>query len=109
MDITYTVITVVIAIIFISIRQVNEYQRGVMFTIGKYSGTKNPGWRLVIPIFQRMVKVDIRIKAVDVPNQKAITRDNISVDVNAVIYYKVTDAAKAFIAVQNFQHAVSFS
>ncbi len=89
------------------IKQVNEYERGVMFTLGKYSGTKMPGWRLVIPIFQAMKKVDIRIKAVDVPDQEALTKDNISVQINAVIYYKVSDAAKAIIQVENFYYATS--
>jgi len=78
-----------------------------MLTMGRYTGTKNPGWRLVIPVFQKMIRIDIRVKAVDVPDQKAITKDNISVAVNAVIYYKVADASKAFIAVEDFRHAVS--
>jgi len=95
------------ALLLSSLRQVNQYERGVMFTMGRFTSMKNPGWRLVIPIFQRMVKVDIRTKAVDVPDQKAITRDNISVRVNAVIYYKVSDAAKAVIEVENFYYAVS--
>ena len=96
-----------IVLIIISIRQVNQYQRGVMFTIGKYTGTKNPGWRLVIPIFQKMVRVDIRTKVVDVPDQDAITKDNISIRINAVIYYKINDAAKSVIEVENFYFAVS--
>lgn len=66
-----------------------------------------PGWRLVIPIFQSYQKVDIRTKAVDVPDQNAITRDNVSVRVNAVIYYKVSDAAKAVLEVEDFKHAIS--
>lgn len=107
MDIFYWIIGVVLFIILISIRQINQYQRGVMFTLGKYTGTKEPGWRLVVPIFQMMKKVDIRVKAVDVPNQEAITKDNISVTINAVIYYKVSDSAKAVIEVENFRHAVS--
>lgn len=90
-----------------SIKQINQYQRGVMFSLGKYTGTKNPGWRIVIPVFQSMRKVDIRVKAVDVPDQEAITKDNISVKVNAVIYYKVSDAAKAIIEVEDFRYAVS--
>lgn len=96
---------VVFFVVFI--RQVNEYQRGVMFTLGKFSGVKQPGWRLVIPVFQQMYKVDIRVKAVDVPDQEAITYDNISISINAVIYYKVSDAAKAVIEVENFFYAVS--
>lgn len=103
----FGVITFLVAILIISVKQVIEYQRGVMFTMGKFSGVKEPGWRIVIPIFQRMVKVDMRIKAVDVPDQKAITKDNISVSVNAVIYYRVSDAKKAILQVENFFHAVS--
>lgn len=75
--------------------------------MGRYTGIKNPGWRMIIPIFQRMIKIDMRVKAVDVPNQKAITKDNISVNVNAVIYYKVRDAEKAVLEVEDFFHAVS--
>jgi len=101
----YLVIIVVLAVSFI--RQVNEYERGVMFEMGRFKTVKGPGWRLVIPIFQRMRKVDIRVKAVDVPDQKAITKDNISVGVNAVIYYKVANAEKAIIQVENYFHAVS--
>lgn len=78
-----------------------------MFTMGRFTGIKEPGWRLVIPIFQSMAKVDMRVKAVDVPDQKAITRDNISVSVNAVIYYNVSDASKAILEVENFFYAVS--
>ncbi|MBU0706213.1 slipin family protein [Patescibacteria group bacterium] len=98
---------IVIVILIISIRQVNEYQRGVMFTLGKYTGMKNPGWRIVWPIIQKMVRVDLRTKVVDVPDQEAITKDNISVRINAVIYYKVSDAAKSIIEVENFYFAVS--
>lgn len=96
-----------IFIILISIKQINQYQRGVRFSLGRYSGIMNPGWRLVIPVFQSFQKVDMRIKAVDVPDQEAITRDNISVRVNAVIYYKVRDAEKAIIEVENYFYAVS--
>lgn len=105
--ISYPIVFVVGIILLISIRQINEYQRGVMFTLGKYTGTKMPGWRLVIPIFQQMRKVDIRVKAVDVPDQEAITKDNVSVRINAVIYYKVSNAEKSIIAVENFYYAIS--
>jgi len=97
----------IIVIAIIILRQVNQYERGVMFTLGKFTGVREPGWRVVIPIFQFMKKVDMRVKAVDVPDQKAITKDNISVTVNAVIYYKVADASKAIIEVENFRFAVS--
>lgn len=97
----------IIVIVLISIRQVNEYQRGVKFSLGKYTKTVRPGWRLVVPVFQSMTKVDMRVKAVDVPFQEAITKDNISAKINAVIYYKVADAAKAVLEVERFRHAVS--
>jgi Membrane protease subunits, stomatin/prohibitin h omologs len=100
-------LVLILFIILISIRQINEYQRGVKFQLGKYVKTLNPGWRLIIPVIQSMHKVDIRVKAVDVPDQEAITRDNISARINAVIYYKVKDAGKAIIEVENFRHAVS--
>ncbi len=105
--ITYGVIAFFI-IILISIREVKQYERGVKFTLGKYTGeVVMPGWRIVLPIFQKMVKVDIRVKAVDVPDQETITSDNISISINAVIYYKVSDAAKAVIEVENFYYAIS--
>lgn len=103
----YPIIIVVGVLLLISIRQVNQYQRGVMFTLGKYTGTKQPGWRLVIPIFQQMRRVDIRTKAVDVPDQEAITKDNVSIHINAVIYYKVSAADKSIIEVENFYYAIS--
>jgi regulator of protease activity HflC (stomatin/prohibitin superfamily) len=103
----YPIIVIVVVLVLSSLRQINQYERGVMFTMGRYAGMKNPGWRIVWPVFQSMKKVDMRIKAVDVPDQEAITKDNISVKVNAVIYYKVADAAKVVIEVENFYYAVS--
>lgn len=100
-------IGIVLFVVLISLRQINQYQRGVMFTMGRFTGIKNPGWRLVVPVFQQMTKVDIRVKAVDVPDQKAITKDNISVTVNAVIYYNVSDASKAVLNVESFYYAMS--
>ncbi|MDO8512959.1 MAG: slipin family protein [bacterium] len=94
-------------IILISIRQVNQYERALKFTLGKYSSTSNPGWRLVWPIFQSMRKIDIRVKAVDVPTQLAITRDNVSANISAVIYYKVSSPEKAVLEVEDFFYAVS--
>lgn len=96
-----------VAIAAAILRQVNQYEGGVMFTMGRFVGVKQPGWRIVVPIFQSMHRVDLRVKAVDVPEQKAITKDNIAVGVNAVIYYKVADAAKAVLEVENFEYAMS--
>ncbi len=88
------------------IRQIDQYERGIVFTMGKYKRMWDPGWHLLIPVFQKLVKVDIRVKAVDVPDQEAITKDNIPIRINAVIYFRVSDAAKAVIAVENFMYAV---
>ncbi|OGJ58363.1 hypothetical protein A2881_04885 [Candidatus Peribacteria bacterium RIFCSPHIGHO2_01_FULL_55_13] len=96
-----------LVIILSFIRQVNQYERGIVFTMGKYSRMWDPGWHLIIPIFQRLEKVDIRVKAVDVPDQEAITKDNIPIKINAVIYYKISDASKAVIEVENYFFAVS--
>lgn len=96
---------VLLAIIII--RQVDQYERGVMLTMGRYTGTMEPGWRIVIPVFQRMIKVDVRVAVIDVPDQDAITRDNISVNVNAVVYYKVKDARAAVIEISDFRYAIS--
>lgn len=101
------ILIVIVVLILAFLKQVNQYERGVVFTMGRYSYVMNPGWRLLIPVFQSFKKVDIRIKAVDVPDQKAITRDNVPVMVNAVIYYKVSAAEKAVIEVENFQYAIS--
>ena len=102
-----SIIIFVVAVAVVVLRQVNQYERGVKFTLGKFTAVAEPGWRIIIPVFQSMTKVDMRVKAVDVPDQKAITRDNISVTVNAVIYYKVADASKAIIEVENFRYAIS--
>lgn len=101
------VVIFLFVLILSSIKEVKQYERGVKFTLGKFTGISEPGWRIVFPIFQKMAKVDIRVKAVDVPDQEAITSDNISVTINAVIYYKVDDASKAILSVENFYYAVS--
>lgn len=80
-----------------SIKQVNQYERGVKFRFGKYVGLMEPGWRLVWPIIEFWTRIDIRVKAVDVPDQEAITKDNVSAKVNAVIYYRISLANKAVI------------
>ncbi len=99
----------VIAIVFwlISLKQINEYERGVKYTLGRYSGLVHPGWRFVFPVFQHMTKVDIRTKAVEVPKQEAITKDNVQAKVTAVIYYKIVDPAKAVNEVEDYYYAVS--
>ncbi len=101
------IICIILFVILISVRQINQYERGVKFTLGKFSSIMKPGWNIVLPIFQSYRKVDIRTKAVDVPEQDAITKDNVSIRINAVIYYKIFDASKAVLEVENFYYAVS--
>ena len=99
-------IGIIIFILLISIRQVSEYERGIKFRFGKFKKIMKPGWNIVLPIIESYKKVDIRTKAVDVPEQDAITKDNVSIRINAVIYYKVFDASKAILAVERYQYAV---
>lgn len=102
------VLLIIVAIVLLSsIKQINQYERGVKFTLGRYTGMMAPGWRLVIPIFQSYQKVDIRTKAVDVPDQEAITKDNVSTRISAVIYYRVVDSSKAVLEVESFMRAVN--
>ncbi len=101
------IIPIVIVVVLSFLREVKHYERGVVLTMGKFTGVRSPGWSIIVPVFQRMTKVDLRVKAVDVPDQKVITKDNVSASINAVIYYKVSDAAKAILEVEDFYHAVS--
>jgi len=101
------ILIVVGIIVLISIKQIDEYERGILFTFGKYTMVLKPGWKLVLPIIQSFKKVDIRTRAVDVPEQETITKDNVSININAVIYYKIFDAGKAICEVQDYYYAVS--
>ena len=101
------ILLIILFIVLISIKKINEYERGILYSFGKFTRILTPGWRLVFPIINSYDKVDIRTKTVDVPEQEAITKDNVSIKINAVLYYKIFDAAKAIIAVQNFNSAVS--
>jgi len=103
----FILIVVIGGILLSFLREVKQYERGVVLTMGKYSSLRGPGWSIIVPIFQAMQKVDLRVKAVDVPDQKVITRDNVSASINAVIYYKVSDAARAILEVEDFRYAVS--
>jgi len=107
MEIFTTILIPIVVLVATSVRQINQYERGVKFTFGKFTSVIQPGWRIIWPVVQMYKKVDVRVKAVDVPDQNAITRDNVSVRVNAVIYYKVSDANKAIIEVENYQYAIS--
>ena len=104
--ITVIVIAVLI-LIYASIRILREYERGVVFTLGRYTGTKGPGLFLLVPFVQQMVRVDLRVIVEEVPPQDVISRDNVSVKVSAVIYFRVVDAERAIIQVSNYFAATS--
>jgi regulator of protease activity HflC (stomatin/prohibitin superfamily) len=95
------------ALLFSAFKVLNEYQRGVVLTLGRYTGTKGPGLIILIPWVQRMIKVDLRVVVMDVPPQDVITRDNVSVKVNAVVYFRVVDPSKAMLQVAMFYEATS--
>ena len=90
-----------------AIRILREYQRGVIFTLGRFTGVKGPGLIILIPFIQQMVRVDLRTIVLDVPTQDVISHDNVSVHVNAVVYFRVIDPQKAIIQVENFHKATS--
>ena len=102
-----TILVIIGIIALCSIKQINEYERGILFTLGHYNKVLKPGWHVVWPVIQFYRKIDIRTKAVDVPEQEAITKDNVSVKINAVLYYNVFDAGKAIVQVENYNYAVS--
>lgn len=97
-----------LAILVLSgIRIINQYERGVVLTLGRYSGMKEPGLRIVVPILQQMIKVDIRSTPVDVPRQEVITKDNVTINVDAVVYFRVISADKAVLETNNYKYATS--
>ncbi len=101
------ILIIVLVILLMSIKQISEYERGVKFCFGKFKKIMNPGWNIVLPIIESYKKIDIRTKVIDVPEQEVITKDNVSVKINAVIYYNIFDASKAILEVENFHYAVS--
>jgi regulator of protease activity HflC (stomatin/prohibitin superfamily) len=106
--ISYVVVGVLVLVVLLqAIKILREYERGVVFTLGRFSGVKGPGLIILIPIVQQMVRVDLRTIVMDVPSQDVISRDNVSVKVNAVIYFRVIDADRAVIQVEDYISATS--
>lgn len=109
MEWLYSWITVVIVFLalflFMAVKVVQEYERGVIFRLGRLQGAKGPGLFLIIPFLDRMVKVDLRVVTLDIPAQEAITRDNVTVKVNAVAYYRVIEPCDAIVQVEDFRRA----
>ena len=100
-------VAVGVALVFSAVKVLNEYERGVVLTLGRYTGTKGPGIVLLIPVVQRMTRVDLRVKVMDVPPQDVISRDNVSVHVNAVVYFRVVEPDKSVLQVADFYQATS--
>lgn len=101
------VLFLVLALLFVMFRVLREYERGVIFMLGRFYKIKGPGLIILIPVLQQMVKVDLRTIVMDVPTQDVISRDNVSVQVNAVIYFRVVDPERAIIQVENYLEATS--
>src|SRR6516164_7514084 len=101
------ILVLAVAFFYSAVRILREYERGVVFTLGRYTGTKGPGLFLLVPLVQQMVRVDLRVVVDEVPPQDVISRDNVSVKVNAVIYFRVVDAERAVIQVSNYLAAPS--
>lgn len=100
---------VIVAVIFLigGVKVINQYERGVVLTLGKFSGTRTPGLRYVFPIIQKLIRVDVRSTPIDVPKQEVITKDNVTVGVDAVVYFRVIDAPKAVLETTNYIYATS--
>lgn len=103
----YVIIAIVVIIIFASLRVVKEYERGVIFFLGKATGVRGPGLIFVIPIFEKMQKVMLRTVTMDIPSQKIITKDNVSIDIAAVAYYKIVDPMKSVVSIEDVYNAVN--
>jgi regulator of protease activity HflC (stomatin/prohibitin superfamily) len=107
MSFVIVVVALIALLLFSAIRVLNEYERGVLFTLGRFTGIKGPGIIFVWPVIQRMVKTDLRVVVLDVPKQDIISRDNVSVKVNAVVYFRIVDPGKAIIQVASPFEATS--
>lgn len=105
----FTLFIIVAVGIFVlsGIKVVKQYERGVVLTLGKFTGIREPGLRVIVPIFQQMTKVDVRTNTIDIPKQEVITKDNVTVNVDAVVYFRVVDAKKAILEVTNYIYASS--
>lgn len=101
------IVILIVAFLVAALKVLNEYERGVIFRLGRTIGQKGPGLIILIPLVDRMVKVSLRILTLDVPNQDVITRDNVSVSVNAVVYFRVVDPVKAILEIEDYMFATS--
>src|SRR5712672_3815900 len=101
------VLAIVVVLVSLSLRVVKEYDRGVIFFLGKYTGVRGPGLIILIPILEQMTRVTLRTITMNIPSQKIITKDNVSIDIAAVAYYHITDPEKAVIVIENVYNAIN--
>src|SRR5262245_35727758 len=104
---TVFILIILFLVVISGIKIIKQYERGVVLKLGKYTGMSNPGLRVVIPAVQQITKVDVRSTPVDVPSQEVITKDNVTIKVDAVVYFRVVDAAKAVLETNNYVYATS--
>ncbi|MHB8904419.1 MAG: SPFH domain-containing protein, partial [Patescibacteria group bacterium] len=105
---TFQVIGILIILILIAgLKVIKQYERAVVFMLGKYTGMRGPGLVFIVPIFEKMSRVNLRTITMDIPSQKIITKDNVSIDIAAVAYYHIVEASKAVIAIENIYQAVN--
>src|SRR3989344_2991553 len=104
--VVYILMGIGVLLLLSGIKIINQYERGVVLTLGKYSYTLQPGLKIIVPIFQRVIKVDIRITTIDIPKQEVITRDNVPVGINAVVYVQVENTEAAVLKIQDYYYAV---
>jgi regulator of protease activity HflC (stomatin/prohibitin superfamily) len=107
MELVLLIIFAVIVFVLSGIKVVNQYERGVILTLGKFSGVRQPGLRIVVPIFQQLIRVDVRSTPIDVPKQEIITKDNVTAGVDAIVYFRVIDAPRAVLETTNYVYATS--
>ncbi|MCL4367254.1 slipin family protein [Patescibacteria group bacterium] len=104
----FTILLVLIVLLLLAgIKIINQYERGLVLTLGSYTGTVSPGLRIVVPIIQRLIKVDMRINTADIPKQEVITKDNVPVGINAVVYFQVIRPEDAILKIQDFAYAIT--
>lgn len=105
--IVFWLVLIVVGFVLSGIKVINQYERGVVLTLGVFTGIRQPGLRIVVPIFQKLMRVDVRSLPIDVPKQEIITKDNVTVGVDAVVYLRVIDASKAMLETTNYVYATS--
>jgi regulator of protease activity HflC (stomatin/prohibitin superfamily) len=104
---TVTILIIVVLFLMSGVKVINQYERAVVLSLGKFTGLRQPGLTLIVPVFQRIIKVDVRTNTIDIPKQEVITKDNVTVNVDAVVYFRVKDAGRAVLEVRNYIYACS--